>query len=68
MVKGRIGEVTCNLLPIKKNYREGHQGLSEEESTKILRVHSTLHLLSFNSKLIWELMVTEGNKQKGRAK
>jgi hypothetical protein len=38
-VKGRIEKLTHNHLPQKKNWREGHEELSEEENTQNLPVH-----------------------------
>ncbi len=62
-VIGRIGELTHKLLPQKKNKGECHGELSEEENTKTLNVHSTLHLPLYNSELISELRIIERNKQ-----
>jgi hypothetical protein len=38
-VKGRIEKLTHNHLPQEKNWREGHEELSEEENTQNLPVH-----------------------------
>jgi hypothetical protein len=59
MAKGNVGELTIKPLLQKKNKGEGCWELSEEESTKTLRVHSTLHLQSARQDYLYDLMISD---------
>jgi hypothetical protein len=64
MAEGKIGEFTWKPPASKEELEGGPFGIIGGVNTETLPTHSMLHLQIRNREMIWESMITEGNKQK----
>ena len=68
MAEGRIGELPRKPPTSKEELGGGPWGIIGEVSTKILPLHSTLHLQVITRELERRVMITNGNQVRGLPK